>query len=174
MVSAFLEMRDNDAAALGATLASLVPGAVEGVLREVVILDAGMGADVRVVAEHAGCVVRPAAELELALDGAKGEWVLLLEPGATLMPGWAEALGTTVAAAGDACRLTNEDRSLIARLSDMTTRKRPWRLGLVMRRRVLCDRARSGRASLVELTGGVRARPVPALIRPARKSAGRV
>ncbi|MCC7186898.1 MAG: hypothetical protein IT185_11690, partial [Acidobacteria bacterium] len=46
---------ENQERALVATLASLVPGATAGVIREVIVADAGSGDDTARVADIAGC-----------------------------------------------------------------------------------------------------------------------
>ena len=54
MLSVLIETR-NDEEALARTLGSLIGGAVEGVVREVVVCDAGSTDQTHYVAEHAGC-----------------------------------------------------------------------------------------------------------------------
>ena len=53
MISVLIETR-NDEAELAHTLASLVPGAVEGVVREVIVCDRGSTDGTASVAEQAG------------------------------------------------------------------------------------------------------------------------
>ena len=78
---------------LAQTLATLVPGAVTGLVREVVLIDRQMGPAARKVAEHAGCRIVEPDEFRPAIEASKGEWILSLEPGARLQPGWMEAVG---------------------------------------------------------------------------------
>lgn len=78
---------------LAQTLATLVSGAVTGLVREVVLIDREMGSAATTVAEHAGCRIVQAEEFRGAIAAAKGEWLLCLEPGARLQPGWQEAIG---------------------------------------------------------------------------------
>ena len=54
MLSVLIETR-NDEEGLARTLASLVGGAVEGVVREVIVCDLGSTDQTHDVAEHAGC-----------------------------------------------------------------------------------------------------------------------
>ncbi|MFD2237221.1 glycosyl transferase family 2 [Aureimonas populi] len=96
MLSAFIQSRDEPAR-LASTLASLVPGAVEGLLRDVTVVDEGMGEQARVVADHAGCSICRPPDLSAALLGAKGEWVLLLSAGARLGQGWTDAVALHIA-----------------------------------------------------------------------------
>ena len=91
MLSVFMDCGADDQR-LATTLATLVPGAVEGVVREVVLVDRGMGPDAWTVADHAGCRVVAPDEFRHAIVGARGDWLLFLEPGARLLPGWMEAV----------------------------------------------------------------------------------
>lgn len=77
----------DDAPAFAQTLSPLVSGAVEGILRDVVVLDA-VGDDVRRVADHAGCRLASAGEVLAAPAALKGEWVLILRSGERLPENW--------------------------------------------------------------------------------------
>ena len=68
------------------TLAALVPGAAAGLIREVIISDAGSRDDTAAVADVAGCDVIVAsgavgARLKQAAQRAKAPWLLFLRPG---------------------------------------------------------------------------------------------
>ncbi|UIJ71194.1 glycosyl transferase family 2 [Aurantimonas sp. HBX-1] len=91
MLTVLMECGADDQG-VAATLATLVPGAVEGVVREVVLIDRQMSAESRKVADHAGCRIVAPADLRTVVASARGEWLLLLEPGARLQPGWIEAV----------------------------------------------------------------------------------
>jgi hypothetical protein len=54
MISVLIQTH-NDEEALARTLASLVGGSIEGVVREVIVCDRGSIDQTRLVAEHAGC-----------------------------------------------------------------------------------------------------------------------
>ena len=54
MLSVLIETR-NDEEGLSRTLASLIGGAVEGIVREVIVCDAGSTDQTHRVADHAGC-----------------------------------------------------------------------------------------------------------------------
>lgn len=71
------------------TLASLVTGVVEGVLRDVVVVEPG-GREVLDVADHAGCAVRSLDELRRSASTLKGDWVLVMRSGGRLPGSWPE------------------------------------------------------------------------------------
>jgi glycosyltransferase involved in cell wall biosynthesis len=88
----------NDAQTLGQTLASLVPAAVDGLVREVILADAGSTDETLAIAEDAGARVVPCAgpvEARL-LEGckaARSDWLLLLEASAPVLHGWEAPAG---------------------------------------------------------------------------------
>ena len=167
MLSVLIEMRDDDAAGLATTLACLVPGAIDGLVREVVILDAGIGPQAREVAEHAGCTVRPSQELGDVVTGARGEWLLLLEAGAELLPGWIEIVARHVGA------ISVDDRGMRFRASGrrwlsvlfVPSRSRRLLRGVLARRAVIGRSFRIG-MHLRDLAAVVPTRPLDALILP--------
>lgn len=88
----------NDERTLGQTLASLVPAAVDGLVREVILADAGSTDDTLAIAEDAGAkVVRaegPAeARLAEACKTARADWLLILEASVPAPHGWEGAAG---------------------------------------------------------------------------------
>ncbi len=89
MLTVIIETLDSEAP-LARTLASLVSGAVEGVVREVIVADFGSSDATHRVADHAGCRFMQGGDLGAAIRAAKGEWLFFVEPGARLMEGWME------------------------------------------------------------------------------------
>jgi glycosyltransferase involved in cell wall biosynthesis len=87
MLSVLIETHDDEEG-LARTLASLVGGAVEGVVRDVVVCDTGSSDGTLRVAEHAGCNI--VSNLAAGMAQAKGDWLLVLEPGARLTEGWVD------------------------------------------------------------------------------------
>lgn len=77
----------DDPAAFAQTLTPLVSGAVEGILRDVVVLDA-QDESVRRVADHAGCRLAAMADVLAAPDRLKGEWILIVRSGDRLPDNW--------------------------------------------------------------------------------------
>jgi hypothetical protein len=77
------------------TLAALVPGAMAGVVREVIVADAGSQDATAQVADVAGChfVVTPGpvgARLKAAVVRARAPWLLFLRPGTVPDVTWVE------------------------------------------------------------------------------------
>jgi glycosyltransferase involved in cell wall biosynthesis len=85
MLSVVIATQESERALLP-TLAALVPGAVAGIVREVIVADAGSGDSTTQIAEGAGCRVLTSAEphgarLKAAAAGARAPWFLFLTPG---------------------------------------------------------------------------------------------
>lgn len=91
-----MECRDQEPE-LAQTLAGLVSGAVEGIVSDVVVLDHGSGDGSARVAEAAGCRFHQQWDMRDVVRAARGEWLLLLEPGARLQGGWIEEVGEYIA-----------------------------------------------------------------------------
>ena len=77
------------------TLAALVSGALAGIVREVIVADAGSHDETAKVADIAGCrlVVSAAptgARLKSAAAGARGRWLLFLKPGIVPEATWVD------------------------------------------------------------------------------------
>lgn len=92
MLSVIIPTRESERP-LVATLACLVPGATAGLVREVILADAGSTDETAKVADIAGCRFMPlpgppGARLDAAVRAARGPWLLFLPPGAVLEPGW--------------------------------------------------------------------------------------
>jgi hypothetical protein len=98
----------NDEMALARTLATLVGGAIEGVVREVIVCDRGSADRADKVAEHAGCLFLAEGGVAAAVRQAKGEWLLFLEPGARLVEGWTDAVRDHVSNGAGPARFSRE------------------------------------------------------------------
>jgi hypothetical protein len=103
----------NDEDALARTLASLVPAAVEGVVREVIVCDRGSTDRTRQVADYAGCAFIADGALPAGIRAARAEWLLLLQPGSRMADGWMQPVVEHMAAGGGPARFT---RSRVSRL----------------------------------------------------------
>ncbi|MFD1333045.1 glycosyltransferase [Methylopila musalis] len=92
MLSVVIPTR-NDENRLGPTLAALVPGVAEGLVRDVALADGGSTDATLEIADIAGCGVvggfaDRAGRVDAGVQRAKSGWVLLLEPGVVLAEGW--------------------------------------------------------------------------------------
>ncbi|MCV0395388.1 MAG: glycosyl transferase family 2 [Rhizobiaceae bacterium] len=135
MLSVVIET-ENDEEGLARTLASLVPGAVEGIVREVIVCDRGSDDQTHRVAEIAGCHYLHEGGIAAAISRARSEWLLMLEPGARMLDGWNESVVLHIG------RSTGAGRFVPARaagkgyfLSRVLPSRRPLRDGLVITRR---------------------------------------
>lgn len=100
MLSVVIPTRNHERA-LVPTLASLVPGAANGLVRDVTVVDAGSTDATLEVADLAGCRVvgGPAAigsRLDAGARQSKGPWLLFLEPGVVLEESWRHEVRSVV------------------------------------------------------------------------------
>ncbi|MER9653968.1 glycosyltransferase [Mesorhizobium sp. M0152] len=134
MLSVLIETR-NDEEALARTLASLVGGAVEGVVREVIVCDAGSTDQTHRVAEHAGCHYVASGGVAAGIRQAKGDWLLILEPGARLAEGWIDAVIAHTARQTMAARFSRARGSRMPFLARVFSGNRALADGLVISKR---------------------------------------
>src|ERR1700749_3245408 len=97
MISVVIATQD-DGETLGQTLASLVPAAVDGLVREVILADAGSTDDTLKIAEDAGARVvqaEGAVEARIAAAGksARADWLLVMEAAIPAPRGWEDVAG---------------------------------------------------------------------------------
>ena len=81
----------NDERTLGETLGALVPAAVDALVREVIVVDAGSTDHTLEIADDAGARIFKASESGVAriargCDLARGDWLLILDPLAAPAP----------------------------------------------------------------------------------------
>jgi glycosyltransferase involved in cell wall biosynthesis len=86
MISVIVPTRDS-AAVLPVCLSALVPAAVSGLVREVILADGGSTDATLEIAADAGARVMPGA-VATAVAEARSDWVLVLPPGCRLEAGW--------------------------------------------------------------------------------------
>jgi len=89
----------NAARRLPRTLAPLVDGAAEGLIREVIVADGGSRDETLEIADAAGCMLisgepNRARLFRLAAARAKGKWLLFLHQGTALTGGWCDEVQT--------------------------------------------------------------------------------
>jgi hypothetical protein len=166
MLTVLIETGDEEEDALARTLASLVGAAVEGVVRDVVVCERGSGDRTRQVAEHAGCVYLAEGGLAAGLRQAKGEWVLLLEPGARLADGWSEAVLAHVARAAMPARFSRSRADRLPFLARILSSPTALSQGLVIRKGQALSLSRTAH-SAEALARGLASRLLDAEIRVA-------
>lgn len=88
----------NAAADLAALMRALVPAAVDGLVREVLIVGGGPPELLAVLREETGAEL--SVSLHQAATEARSEQLLLLPASIRLKPGWLEALGAHVRGGG--------------------------------------------------------------------------
>jgi glycosyltransferase involved in cell wall biosynthesis len=165
MLSVLIETR-NDEEGLARTLASLVGGAVEGVVRDVIVCDAGSTDGTRRVADHAGCHV--AADLATGIAGARGGWLLMLEPGARLAEGWVDEAVAHMAKFEMPARFSRARGSRAPFLSRAFRRPGALLQGLLIRKQQAASLAHKAK-SAEALARGLAMRTLAADIWPARQ-----
>jgi len=85
----------NSERGLALTLPILVPGAMSGLVREVVIVDGGSTDNSLMIADAAGCVLHAATaplgrRLSEAAAAARSPWLMFIRPGTVLEPTWVD------------------------------------------------------------------------------------
>ena len=106
------------------TLAGLVPGATAGLIRDVILADAGSTDETAEIGDIAGCrflsLPGPLGpRLAAAAATARGEWLMFLPAGVELDPGW-----VAEATAIHRARLRERRRSLHGRRAGRRARPR--------------------------------------------------
>ena len=134
MLSVLIETK-NDEEKLARTLASLISGAVEGVVREVIVCDRGSTDQTHYVAEHAGCQYIASGGIAAGITRAKSEWLLFIEPGARLMDGWMDDVIGHMARVSGPARFSRSRRERVRFLGRVFSTRRALAEGLVITKR---------------------------------------
>ena len=168
----------EDPNGLALTLSTLVAGAVDGLVREVVVIDRGLDAATRKVADHAGCRIAGGEKLPQIVGGAKGDWLLLLEPGARLSLDWIDSVTAHIgevemrARSPRAARFARTRRDGSGLLARLVGRRTALAEGLLLTKaQALGPASRS--ATLEELAKGLATTRLEATIRPRAAAASR-
>jgi glycosyltransferase involved in cell wall biosynthesis len=150
MLSVVIATHDHERALLP-TLAALVPGAVAGVVHEVIIADAGSSDATAQIAEAAGCRIIASnegrgARLKSAAAAARASWLLFLSPGFVPDSNWIDETRRFV----EAAELRGSVDSHAAILFARETSFRPTLSdALALLRAALSRRSDGGRAMLI-------------------------
>lgn len=119
MLTVLMETRDSETK-LAQSLAALVAGAVEGLVSDVIILDHGSQDASGRVADAAGARFLTDWDMADVLRSARGEWLLLIQPGACPLGRWVDDIAEHMAVGrGPACFSASRRhrRPLLARLA---------------------------------------------------------
>jgi glycosyltransferase involved in cell wall biosynthesis len=97
MITVVIHTQDS-ARLLVPTLSALVAGSAEGLVREVLLADAGSTDGTEAIADAAGCGFLQTAgdlgeRLRAAAEAARGTWLLFLDPASVLEEGWTRKAG---------------------------------------------------------------------------------
>lgn len=164
----------NHEDALARMLPALVPHAVSGNVTDVIVIDAGSEDDTRRVAEIAGCTIVDArsADVPSLVETARGQWLLVLEPGARPSGDWVGAIEAHVNRAGRsgaACfaLAPDPDAPWWRRLIGPQRASGAFARGLLIARSQAAALARPGMA-LGDLPRGLAVRTLAAAIVPPR------
>ncbi len=77
----------NDERRLGGTLAALIQAMVDGLVKQVIVADSGSTDATLAIADDAGATLVEGG-LSQGCMAARGPWLLILDAGARLHPGW--------------------------------------------------------------------------------------
>ena len=95
---------NNSERILAQTLAALVPGAVAGIVSEVIIADSGSTDGTLAIADAAGCTVVPAASnaggLRAGAAAARAQWLMFVRAGFVPEAHWMHAVERFIATSG--------------------------------------------------------------------------
>ena len=138
-----IECKDQENA-LAVTLASLVQGAVEGVVAEVIVLDHGSRDGTAVLADAAGCRFLVNPDLREVVASARGDWLLLIEPGARPLLGWIDHVGQHMSVAAQAARMRPSREYRLPFFARWRRRLSALEHGVLLPKRQAIANARSG------------------------------
>lgn len=164
MLTIIMECRDNEAE-LAQTLSALVTGAVQGLVRDVIVLDHGSRDGSAKVADAAGCRFLTSWDMKDVVRSARGDWLLLLETGARPLTGWVDAIVDHVSVSKNPARFL-ASRSHRRPFFKRFARTAPLEQGYLVSKRQASATVRTGMA-LADVASGSGVRKLVAEIVPA-------
>ncbi|HBF31041.1 glycosyl transferase [Rhizobium sp.] len=165
MLTVIIECRDQESE-LAQTLTALVAGAVEGIVSDVVVLDNGSSDGTSKLADAAGCRFHLKWDLRDVLAAARGDWVLLVEPGARPTQGWIDEIAEYASLNSTPARFSpsrHHRRPLLKRLG---RRRPPLEQGFLLSKQHALSIAKTG-MRLVDLVTGLKGRALSSEMVPA-------
>ena len=166
-----LIVTQNSEKLLAHSLSALVPAVVDGLLRRVVVIDQGSMDETRLVAEGAGCALHNEDDLSNAIGSLRTQWLLFLQPGATLSDDWMDSVQRHMEAANSAARFTLAQEHRLGLFGKVFGHKPSLKAGLLVR----IDTLKPLPSSVIELEDLARQlKPVrlPAIITPPETTKG--
>ena len=145
MISVLIECKDQENA-LAVTLAALVQGAVEGLVAEVVILDRGSRDGTALLADAAGCRFLEDPDLREVVRSARGDWLLLIEPGARPLLGWIDHIGQHMVSGRMSARMRPSREYRLPFLQRFRRRLSALEHGVLIPKRQAVANAKSGQS----------------------------
>lgn len=140
MISVVIPTLNSDTG-LSATLTALVPAVVDGLVREVIVVDGGSSDRTLKVAEAAGTEIVRAErgrgqQLKAGADAARFPWLLFLHADTVLAPGWEREAATFIGRVDVGAR-TESAAAFRFALDDLGFKPRLVELGVALRCAVL-------------------------------------
>ena len=145
MISVLIECKDQENA-LAVTLAALVRGAVEGLVAEVIILDRGSRDGTALLADAAGCRFLEDPDLRDVVRSARGDWLLLIEPGARPLLGWIDHIGQHMVSGQMSARMRPSREYRLPFLQRFRRRLSALEHGVLIPKRQAIANAKSGQS----------------------------
>lgn len=165
MLTVILECRDQEPE-LAYTLSTLVAGAVEGLISDVIVLDHGSRDGSVRVAEAAGCRFHQQWDVGDIIASARGEWILLLEPGSRPQSGWIEDIMEYTALNKAAARFSPSRHYRPTLLSRLDWRRPRLEYGFLLSKQDAMAAA-TGNVTLSSFPGSQKSRRLKAELVPA-------
>lgn len=158
----------NDGEGLALTLSSLIGAAIEGVVREVIVCDRVSSGQTARVADHAGCTYLAGGDIAAGIRRARGDWLVILEPGARLDGEWTGPVLAHLNQGTSPARFSRSRHDGTPFLSRIFSSRRPLAGGLIISKRQAAALARTG-GDAASLARSVKAKRLEAEIIAAPK-----
>lgn len=151
MISVVIPTHDSERL-LAHTLAALVPGALDGIVREVIVADAGSSDGTAKVADVAGCrflveAGTPGERLAAAAAAARANWLWFIQPGCIPGINWIEEVSRFIRD----CELASEtiERAAVFRARNAGGSRSPLVEALAMLAAALGSRPKPAQGLLI-------------------------
>ncbi len=164
MLTVIMECHDQEPE-LAQTLSVLVAGAVEGLVSDVIVLDHGSQDGSSMVADAAGCRFYQQWDMKDVLAKARGDWLLLVEPGARLGQGWIDEVAEYIALNRVPARFSESRLYRLPFYRRITRSRPPLETGLLIPKRQALAIVDS-QTDLLQLARGHKARRLASEIIP--------